>query len=227
MKDYITKLTELQRSYRAAVENAQAFTSPDLSIEGIGKRRADLIAKAGTDHKAKLDQLTREFKREAAETKRVADGEIPKPAGDTAQAWGRAKMLLDAGQSLQQIVAKADPALLHAVTEWGPTYLEAEAYKGRADGFAPVAVDAAPLQRSIRQRWTEVLDGFAPGRIQRGAEAEAAEAEFQVTAQHFGSKLDGIRTGADDLAAAIEARLAGQNAAADLAAETNAESGAA
>jgi hypothetical protein len=226
MQEYITKLTELQRSYRAAVETAQAFTSPDLSNEGIGKRRAELTAKAGTDHRVKLDQLTREFKQEAAETKRAAEGEIPKPAGDTSQAWGRAKMLLDAGQSLQQIVAKADPALLHAVTEWGPTYLEAEAYKARADGgFAPVAVDSAPLLRSVRQRWSQVLDGSGAGRIQRGMGAEAAEAEFLVTAQHFGSKLDGIPTGADDLTAAIEARLAGQqHAAVDV---TNAESGAA
>ncbi|MFE5837224.1 hypothetical protein [Arthrobacter sp. NPDC056493] len=222
MRDYTTKLTELQRSHQAAVAKANEYTNPDLSAEGIDKRRAELIAKAGEDHKAKLDHLAREFKDEATETKRVAAAAIPTPAGDTSQAWGRAKMLLEAGQTLQQIVAKADPALLHAVTEWGPTYLEAEAYKGRSDGFAPVAVDAAPLQRSIRQRWTQVLDGFAPGRIERGAEAEAVEAEFQVTAQHFAARLDGIHVGADDLTAAIEARLAGQRAGAGLAKEGDA-----
>jgi hypothetical protein len=217
MKDYITKLTELQRSYDAAIAQANAFTDPELSAEGSAKRRADLAAAARTSYKGKLDQLAREFKAEAADAKRVGQEAIPAAPTDTAQAWGRAKMLLDAGQSLQQIVAKADPALLHAVTEWGPTYLEAEAYKGRSDGFAAVAVDAGPLQRSIRQRWVEVLDGFAPGRIERGTEAEAAEAQFTVSAEHFGAKLDGVNTGMNDLASAIEAQLAGQRASAGLA----------
>lgn len=35
MQDYITKLTELQRSYRSAIEQAHAFTSLDLSPEGL------------------------------------------------------------------------------------------------------------------------------------------------------------------------------------------------
>lgn len=129
-------------------------------------------------------------------------------------------MLLDAGRSLHQIVENADPAVLHAIKEWGPTYLEAESYKGRTDGWAPVAVDPAPLLRSVSQRWSQVLGDGAAERIRLGAAAEAMEAQFNVTAGHFGSKLDGVSTGRDDMTAAIDARLAGQRAASTLATST-------
>lgn len=217
MQDYITKMTDLKRSFNVTIAEARNYTNPDLSAEGLAKRRADLAAAATADHKAQLEQLTRDLQREAADTKNAAQAQLPPAPADTSQAWGKVKMLLDAGRSLHQIVENAEPAVLHAITEWGPTYLEAESYKGRTDGWAPVAVDPAPLHRSISQRWGQVLGGTAAERIKHGAEAEAMEAQFNVTAEHFGSKLDGVPTGRDDMTAAIEARLAGKNAASTLA----------
>lgn len=216
MQDYVTKLTELQRSYGIASTEAKNYSNPDLSAEGLAKRRAELEAKALNEHQQKLNELTSSFKRDAAAAKEAARKGIPAPPADTSQAWGRAKMLLDAGQSLQQIVANADTAMLHALTEWGPTYLEAEAYKGRSDDWAEVKIDAGPLQRSIQQRWGQVLGGDAPELLEKGKQAEVAEAQFLTTAEHFGHKLNGVATASDDWTAAIEAKLAGQRAAADL-----------
>ncbi|BAS10401.1 hypothetical protein AHiyo4_38230 [Arthrobacter sp. Hiyo4] len=130
MKNYNAELTDLKRSFEIATSEAKTYANPDLSPEGLAKKRDELAAKAVAEHKAKLEDLTRSFNRDAAVAKEAGLKEIPAAPADTSQAWGRAKMLLDAGQSLQHLVANADPAMLHALTEWGPTYLEAEAYKG-------------------------------------------------------------------------------------------------
>lgn len=225
MKTYIDELTELKRSYSIATTEANSYTNPDLSAEGLAKKRAELAEKATNEYKGKLEALTSSFKRDAAMAKEAGLKAIPAAPGDTANVWARAKMLLDAGQSLQYIVAHADPAMLHALAEWGPTYLEAEAYKGRSDDWADVSVDAGPLQRSIQQRWGQVLGGNAPDRLAKAKEAEVAEAQFLPTAEHFASKLDGVATAADDWTAAIESKLAGQRAAADL--STDSKGGAA
>lgn len=226
MQDHITKLTEHQRSYRIALEEANTYTNPDLSAEGLTKQRADLAAKAAAQHTAKLEDLVSDFNRHAGDAKAAAQGQIPKPPADTSKEWARAKMLLDAGRPLHSLVANADPTLLHALTEWGPTYLEAEAYKGRADGWAEVNVDAGPLLRAIQDRWGQVLGGSAAAAIEKGKQAAVAEAQFNAMAQHFGAKLSGTDTGVPDLVAAIEAKLAGQRAATELGTTTN-ESGAA
>lgn len=227
MQDYITKLTELQRSTRIAIAEANSYANPDLSAEGLAKKRADLAAKVTSEHRNKLDDLMRSFKREAEAAKEAARKEIPAPPADTANVWARAKMLLDAGQSLQYVVAHAEPTMLHALTEWGPTYLEAEAYKGRSDDWAEVKVDAGQLQRSIQQRWGQVLGGEAAERLEEGKQAEVAEAQFLPMAEHFGHRLNGVATAADDMTAAIEAKLAGQRAAMDLSVTSRKEGSAA
>lgn len=216
MKTYIAELADLKKSFDIATTEASTYTNPDLSAEGLAKKRDELAAKVVAEHKAKLDALTSSFKRDADIAKAFGSKAIPAAPADTANVWARAKMLLDAGQSLQYIVAHADATMLHALTEWGPTYLEAEAYKGRKDDWADVSVDAGPLQRSIQQRWGQVLGGDAPDRLAKSREAEVAEAEFLPTAEHFTSKLEGVATAADDFTAAVEAKMAGLQAAALL-----------
>lgn len=226
MHNYLTKLTQLQLSYQEAMTRAQSFVDPGLSSEGLAKRRQELTSKAAAEHKAHLEKLAQDFDLDASEAKRLADKEIPPAPGDVAPAWAMAQMLLDTGQTIHQVVRGADQAMLHAISQWGPTYLQAQALKGRNDSSVPATIDPATLQRSIRQRWAEVLGDAAAERIQTGAEAEAAEAQFRSAAQHFDSKLGGVRTGVDDLTAAVEAKLAGQRVAASYKAP-HAEAGAA
>jgi hypothetical protein len=219
MQDYITKLTNLQRNFNEAIREK----NPDLSPEG--QQKAHDRIRAG--YKADLERLSREFRAEAEQTIKTGREAVPAAPSDTRQDWEKAKMLLEAGMQLRRVVAQADPAMLHAIKEWGPTYLQAESLKGKSDPWASdTPVDATQLERSIRNRWAEVLDGFAPGRIARAGEAEAVAAQFNIAAEHFGQKLDGIR-GQDDLSVAIAAQLAGQSAraalpAADAAAEASA-----
>lgn len=222
MKNYIDQLTQLKLSHSEALKHAQSFTDPLLSPEGIAKRRQELAANATADHKSKLESLSNKFGAEVAEAKRRAESEIPAPQADTSVAWSMAQMLLNAGQTLHQIIATADPALLHAVTQWGPTYLKAQALEGRNDPWSSAEVEPAPLQNSIRQRWAQILGDSAGERIEKGIEAESAAAEFSVSAEHFGNQLDGVRTGMDDLVVAVQASLAGKAVASGLQKESDA-----
>ena len=211
MNEYLTKLTELQREAAEITRHKD----PDLSPEGQAK--AEKRARAAL--KEKLEALTREFNKEAEETKRVAAAAIPGGNGDTRQHWERAKMLLEAGATLHDIVSKADAPMLHAVQEWGPTYLEADHIKTRPEGLAGLATEPlnlASLNNSLRNRWVEILDGYAPGRISRGVEAEVAEAQYQVRAHHSTKVLGGVNPGESALEIAMAAQIAGQLARAQL-----------
>lgn len=207
MNEYLNKLTALHR--RAA--EVGLHKDPDLSPEG--QEKADARARAAL--KAEFDALVREFEKEAAETKRVAEDAIPKGSADTQQHWQRARMLLDAGATLSEVVATADAPMLHAIQEWGPTYMQAAHIKARPEGMQALAAeqpDPQPLRNSIRNRWAQILDGFAPGRITRGVEAEVAEAQFQIRAKYLGQILQGQDTGTTHLEVAMAAQIAGQQA---------------
>lgn len=216
MKNYITQLTKLKLSHAEALKQAGAFTDPDLSDEGIAKRRQELSTAVNKEHHAKLRALTAGVNHEVTQAKNSAHSSIPDAPAETAAGWALAQMLLNAGQTLHQVVASAEPAVLHAVSQYGQTYLRAQALQGRQDPYAAVTVDTEGLQRSIRQRWAQVLDTDARTRIEGGLEAESVDAEFRVAAEHFENKLNGVRTGMDDFAAAIEASLAGKAAAGGL-----------
>ena len=216
MKTYITQLTQLKLSHADALQRAAAFTDPDLSDEGIAKRRQELTAAVQGEHADKLRSLEAEMAAEVERAKQAAAREIPEAPAETSAGWALAQMLLNSGQTLNQVIASADPAVLHAVSQYGPTYLRAQALQGRQDPYAPIKVDTAGLQRSIRQRWGQVLGNAAQERIQQGQEAESVEAEFRVAAEHFAGKLNGVRTGLSDLDAAVEASMAGKAASSSL-----------
>lgn len=109
---------------------------------------------------------------------------------------------------------------MHAITEWGPTWIQARASKtangSLAGALGKKPVDLAPFQNSVRQRWAEVLGGDAANAIKAGFEAEAAEAEFGVTSSHLAGKFNGDTNSARDLERSITAHYAGQTAAAGL-----------
>lgn len=118
-------------------------------------------------------------------------------------------MLLDAGGSLPSIVAEADADTLAAISEWGPTWQQAQILKAgptNRDAMTQV-VDPAALGKSVRLRWAEVLDGYAPQIIRAGIEAETAEARFDATANNMQVNLHGSHELARDALASIVAGL--------------------
>ncbi|MHA7153964.1 hypothetical protein ACX80A_02545 [Arthrobacter sp. TMN-50] len=224
--EYLTKLTQLQQNHQSALREAQAFTDDSLSAKGLQDRRTELSDRANQQYKAHLDTLRGDFETDARRAQESGSEAIPAPPADTSTAWAKVKMLLDAGKSLQEIVRSADTPQLHAIAEWGPTYLQAQAATTRETGLAGLRdtpVDPKHLQRSITKRWTEVLDSDAAGKVQAGLAAEVDAAQFTRTAQHLEAKISGSNPGVSDMHAAIDAQYVGEAAARDLGSSTESE----
>lgn len=203
---HLEQLTKLRAEYAAEIANVD----PDLSAEGEAKRVERVQARFQTA----LARVTSAFEAETQYAKVTAAAKMPKAPADTSAAWQRAQMLLDAGQPLNMVIANADAATLHAITEWGPTWVQARDTK--AGVFNSPTPDIASLHNSIRQRWSQVLEGGDGQRIREGFEAEAAEAEFKVSSAHLQQKFEGVNNSSSDLERAFAAHYAGQAASAGL-----------
>lgn len=233
MNEHLAKLTKLQHEYAGELRKAQEFENPDISLDGLDMNarksfsdranepfRKERVEGVQAAYKKKLASLTDDFNQEAERAKNAGRDAIPAAPAETSAQWAKVKMLLDAGKNLHQVVASADPGMLHAIKEWGPTYLQAENTKGKpatlAGGGQDAAVDPAHLERSITQRWCKVLDDDSAGRITGGLDAAVTAAQFERSAQHLEAKFAGSNRGVSDLRAAADAHYAGENAALDL-----------
>jgi hypothetical protein len=204
--EYLEQLQHLTRDYRNAVQQAQSHTDEHLNYDGLQAKRAELVKRAATAHRGKLDQLISNMDSESSVLKSRAQKAIPAAEGSTRDSWERVRMLLDAGQSLQQIIAKADAGSLHAIREWAPTYLDAKS-KG-------AQTDLGPLERSITQRWAEVASDPEP--ISEFLATAGDVATFGHMAKSLADAMEGRAPAFGSLEDAYAARYAGQTAMADL-----------
>jgi hypothetical protein len=233
--EHLIKLAQLQKRHAEELEEARVAENPAIELEGADRAerqrfsnkvnapyRRQQIESVNTKYKAALEALRNDFAEDSRRASTAGTGAIPAPPADTSQAWAKAKMLLDAGKSLHEVVRGADPAMLHAIGEWGPTYLQAEASKTREPGLAGLRdspVDPKQLQRSLTNRWAEVVDGSDAEKIKAGLATEVDSAEFERTAQHLEAKVTGSNAGVSDMYAALDAHYAAESAAMDLGAQ--------
>ncbi len=204
--EHLAALQILTRDYRNAMRAAQLHTDEHLSPEGLQAKRAELTKRAATNHQNRLEALRSKMKIESDYLESRAERAIPKGEGSTRDSWERVKMLLDAGQSLPQIIAKADAGSLHAIQEWAPTYLDATT-KG-------ATTDIRPFERSISQRWAEIVPDGEPIRNHLAAASDIAQ--FQHMANSLADSFEGRAPTFGSLQDAFAARYAGQMATADL-----------
>ncbi|WP_087874116.1 hypothetical protein [Arthrobacter globiformis] len=204
--EYLQELQILTRDYRNAVQEAQLHTDDHLTPEGLQAKRAKLVQQAAANHQGKLAKLRSNFKIEADWLESRAQRAIPKPEGSTRDSWERVKMLLDSGQSLQTVIAKADAGSLHAVREWAPTYLDAMS-KG-------ANTDLRPFERSIGQRWAEILPEGE--HVREYLDAAGDVAQFEHMANSLSDSFEGRAPQFGSLQDAFAAKYAAQTATADL-----------
>lgn len=204
--EYLEQLQILTRDYRNAVQEARQYTDEHLTQDGLQAKRAELTKRAATNHQGKLEALRSKMKIESDYLDSRAERAIPKSEGSTRDSWERVKMLLDAGQGLQQIIDKADAGALHAIREWAPTYLDAKS-KG-------TTTDIAPFERSISQRWAEIVPDGEPIRERLAAVGDIAT--FDHMANSLTEAFEGRAPAFGSLQDAFAARYAGQMATADL-----------
>jgi hypothetical protein len=204
--EYLQQLQILTRDHGIAVQEARSYTDDHLTADGLHARRAELVRTAGDAFRGKLAAVRSAMQSETQSLRTGALRAIPKAEGSTRDNWERVRMLLDAGQPLSQVIAKADAGSLHAIREWGPTWIDAQT-KGNT-------TDLAPFERSINKRWIEIAPD--PDPIKEYLESASDVATFDHMADTLATRLDGRGYGTNNLVEAFAATYAGQVANFDL-----------
>lgn len=213
------KLADLnQRSQRVNVDlmreldAARSYTDPDLSPEGLGKRRQEM-ADAARQKAAKALEALQVDQRQAADRirrwagdKRPGIGDDPVQVTKVSMAWDRARAMLDAGRSIPEVLANAtDPALVLAVREFAGDWLAAQ--PRQADTGRP---DTTGLTRTADARLAELHGGDTAAALRMLHDLEVAEAGWQAR----GSSVDQLGDPSARLSAALGAHYAEQIAGA-------------
>ncbi|WP_353650092.1 hypothetical protein ABLG96_03830 [Nakamurella sp. A5-74] len=176
-------------------DTARKWTDPNLTAQAIQARRAQLLDTAVHKLRQAADPETGISAAGQAHTAALA----ALRSTDAAKAvtrqhhWQRAQMLLDAGRSLDVLVAnESDPEILAAIAEWGPTYLRTQ--QARPDGVHPTQIDepdTSALTNSIIDRLADG-DPVASNRVFRDAVAARTQNE---RSQMWASVIDGTAAG--------------------------------
>lgn len=209
------QLQRLQMDLGRQLASARSFTDPDLSADGLQKRRQELADQARQRADQQVTALTTELNQHTGRVREWAESRRPTVPDDAAKlarmsiVWDNVRRQLDAGLPVRQVLASTtDPLGVLAVREWAPDYLRAAA--PRVAGLAGLAepVDYSGLVRAADERLGELRGGEVASAVEALREVDRVEAGWRVRSAHVAG---GLR---DPLAAAIEADLAEQMAGA-------------
>lgn len=205
---YVEKIQILSRDYSNAVREARNHADEHLTAEGLRVEREGRLRYANDYYGRQLGALRAQMEHESHNLKSRAARSVPAKQGSTRDAWERVRMLLDAGQPLNEVIAKADVGSLHAIQEWAPAWIDATT-KGKI-------TDLGPFERSITQRWAEIAPDPAP--VREFLDSSSDIAVFEQMAGSLADKCNGgsLSFGVGTLAEAFAATSAGQQASVDL-----------
>lgn len=211
------ELRQLVRDFTTATSAAANYVDPALSGTGLMAKRERLVHAARTTGQNRLDTVKSRFDSEVSRLAGGAQRALPAGPASTADAWGKVKMLLDAKQPLQYVVEKATPEQLHALTEWGPVYLDATTPVVVGIGAGQTRlVPIEALERSIWERWAEVLPETGAAAVTEFLGAAPEIGGFQSYVTFAENRIAGLST-VSDMEASIAAQMARQAAAQNLA----------
>ncbi|MFH8404849.1 hypothetical protein ACH4FX_08735 [Streptomyces sp. NPDC018019] len=220
-----TELVELRRTLDAALAAARTFRDPDLTDEANARRRADMERTARTQAAATLDRIEREANNAAALVRTVADkasaaGQPRDAAGQLlaetrqARAWDRARALLDAGRTPQEVIKGADLDTLHALRAELPTYLSAQRTKPQGlAGAEFTEVNPARILHTIDRARLDHLPKEQAAALRARLDLDAIEPGLRETFAGLRREVDGTADPGNGLRTAVAARLADQQAA--------------
>lgn len=217
--DYRTEFSAAANAFKAEASRIKGYIDPNLSTQGLHEKRREMAA----SNRARLGATVAGLRAKASNLREslqsAADRVTPAPPASTHDSWIRAQMLLDAGRHLHQVIQYADANMLHAITEFGPTYLEAQQPAptfGEAVSTSYKPVDLSGLHRSIAKRWAE-LDPKTTEAFTEKLENIPDLAALDVELRHAEAvALDTLRESPFDLSASIAADMAKNEAAASL-----------
>lgn len=161
--------------------DAHAHQDPDLTQDALDRHRQDREAAARTAYAQAVCPIREDYDR-ATHLNAKALAEFPTPTGSTADVWRSVEIRLDAGATLDQIVATADVPTLQSIREWAPTWL---AVNGGDPAAAPTLGDR--LDRATLSRYAAITEDAdmavaldeAPALAGLAVTLAAAEAEAQ------------------------------------------------
>jgi hypothetical protein len=218
------RLTDLNRTYQAALAAARAHQDPNLSPEGLANRQRELTEQVHRQHRGQFEQLRAQINSDVDTLRRWADSARPQVGTTPADlqraqvAWDRVRMRLEAGMTLPQVLATATQDEALAVREWAPTWLEVNAFVAHSKAGGPRAAfeapDPAAVMRSADARLAEINGGEVVQAFTALREAEAVAAGAAPLLQHAEHVAKGVRS--DPLTAAIQARYAAEAAGSTL-----------
>lgn len=216
IKDINTELRQSVRDFGSAMSAAASHADPHLSEAGVIAKRQSLAQTAREAGAGKLATLRGRYDAAALSLRGSLERALPTNPQSTADAWSKVKMLIDAGQPLSHIVGKASPEQLHALTEWGPVYLDSitPVHLG-LDAGEPRVVPVETLQRSIWERWAQILPAQPAAAVRGFLEAAPEIASFESYASFAEGHIGGVSS-MSPMEAAITAKMAHQSAAQGL-----------
>lgn len=216
------RLFELRRALEAELLRARAFQSADYSAEGLAKHRGELADRARAKYAPQLEQIQAQVRYDAETIDRWASARRPKLSDDAVtlqraqMRWDGVRQRLDAGMPMRQVLAGADLDTVLAIQEWGPAYLEAQAYSARDKSAAFAPPNPEGLSSAITARLLEVADADTRWALAAQQDAATAVGGFAPLAEHASTLLDPTAPPRDALEAAVASHYGAQSGQASL-----------
>ena len=217
--DLRTRLDQINLDLRRSLDEARRFNDPDLSAQGLEKRREQMATLARQRASKLLEQLQQESRTTAAQMRDWAQGKRPRVEDDPVQlkklsmAWDRARAMLDAGVPMGEVISRAtDPSMLLAIREWGGDYLRASWVRPKGlSGMHTMEPDTSGLARSADERLAQLAGGDTATAVRMLHDLDVFEAAAEPTMRFITGQING---GSMDpaalMAAEYEASMAAQ-----------------
>ncbi|MDN5768081.1 MAG: hypothetical protein L0H96_20325 [Humibacillus sp.] len=222
-----SRMSAITMGLRDATMEARSHRDENLSPEGLGARRQEMVQAARERASRAVRDLRAEVDRDITVVRSWAELHTPRVPDDAVglqrlgMAWDRARMQLDAGRSIREVLATADRDVALAVREWGPDWLRAHNASIRPvglDGAAWPEPDTTGLVRSCDRRLAETVGGLSAAAIESLQAVEVARAGLEPMMRHAELEVMGANTDPTSLmSAALESRFAAQQASAGFA----------
>ncbi|WP_162602613.1 hypothetical protein [Streptomyces spongiicola] len=218
-----TDLAALRRRLSDALAAAHTFRDPDLTDEANNRRRADMARAAREQAAADLDRIEAQASQAASLVRTVAN-KATAPAGGTAEqllaetrqgrAWDRARALLDAGRTAQDVIEGADLDTLSALRTELPSYLAARHTKPQGlAGAEFTEPDPARVVHTVERALADRLPAEQGAALRARLNLDALEPGLRETLAGLRREVDGTGDAGNALRSAVAARLADRQAA--------------
>lgn len=215
------KAAQLARALQDALGRAHSYTDPNLSQSGLEAKRRELATEFRQAATNDMNALREETKSSREYLASIAVAVRPKIENDPAaliraqQKWEQARMQLEAGVPIVELLRKSDVETTIAVEEFAPSWIAAKNYRTPElsqriyEGLGMHTPDEEPepyVNRVITERLAELSPPDIAFVISAAAAAGAQERAAEPWLGYAGRLVEGQH--ADAVGTAISASMA-------------------